>query len=216
VHQNRVRASKQAAENRLRRKREALIVAHMETARTIARQVWHRFTKAGQGGYASPIALEDMESCAYIGLVEAAGRWDPSRGEFAPYCYLRVRGAVIDAHRRQTYLEIQHDSIDQWLEDETNQETHNGNGGVRLVARYLRDPRALPDEVAGAGERKRLVGEAIERILSDEERDVMREALAGAGVADIGARRGRSAAWARSKVNAARERLSAAVQARAA
>lgn len=45
-----------------------------------------------------PLALkEDFIASAYIGLIEAAARFDSSRGlEFRYYAYLRIRGAVID------------------------------------------------------------------------------------------------------------------------
>lgn len=212
VHQNRVRASRLAAENRLRKKREALIVAHMHLADTIARQVWRLFTRSGQGGYGAKIDLEDMISCAYVGLVEAAGRWDPSRGDFGKYCFLRVRGAIIDAHRRQAYAESLHGSIDEWLEEVQGDD----RGASRdLVARYLSDRSPLPDERTNQLQLHRLVTVAIDR-LPDEERDVIREALAGVGVADIGLARGRSTAWARSKLSAARDQVAAEVQRRAA
>ncbi|MEY4700828.1 MAG: hypothetical protein RL326_1015 [Pseudomonadota bacterium] len=45
-----------------------------------------------------PLALkDDFIASAYVGLIEAAARFDPSRGmEFRYYAYLRIRGAVID------------------------------------------------------------------------------------------------------------------------
>jgi RNA polymerase sigma factor for flagellar operon FliA len=45
-----------------------------------------------------PLALkDDFIASAYVGLIEAAARFDSSRGmEFRYYAYLRIRGAVID------------------------------------------------------------------------------------------------------------------------
>ncbi len=45
-----------------------------------------------------PLALkDDFVASAYVGLIEAAARFDSSRGmEFRYYAYLRIRGAVID------------------------------------------------------------------------------------------------------------------------
>jgi RNA polymerase sigma factor (sigma-70 family) len=206
LHQTRVRASRQAQENRLRRKRQDLIVAHLPLAESIARQVWRRFTRSGQGGYGSKISLEDMVSCAHVGLVEAAGRWDPGRGEFGKYCYLRVRGAIIDAHRRQAYLETQHTSVDAWFEDIEGDDAHRD-----LVGRYLSDTSPLPDARTQERQLERLARVAIER-LPDDERDVIREALAGCAVAAIGQSRGHTPAWARAKLATARDKVAAEVQ----
>lgn len=231
IRQNRVKAARKAAENRLRRKREALIVEHMPHAAAIARQVWHRFHRgchvtmdgnaSSQGGYGDRITLEDMVSCAYVGLVEAAGRWEPSRGDFAKYSYLRIRGAVVDAHRRQNYVETLHDSIDEWLEKGSPSEVanpgHSRDPGDRdLVARYLTDPRPLAEARVERAERLRLAAAVIERELPDDERAVMVEALGGAAVATIGELLGHSPAWARGKLAAAREKVAAAVRRRAA
>lgn len=45
-----------------------------------------------------PIAgKDDFMSAGFLGLIEAAGRYDASRGrEFRAYAYLRIRGAIID------------------------------------------------------------------------------------------------------------------------
>lgn len=45
-----------------------------------------------------PIASrDDFMSAGFLGLIEAAGRFDESRGpEFRGYAYLRIRGAIID------------------------------------------------------------------------------------------------------------------------
>ena len=47
--------------------------------------------------------LEEFISCGYLGLVEAADRFDPASGvEFKAFAYLRIRGAIIDGIRRST------------------------------------------------------------------------------------------------------------------
>ncbi len=44
-----------------------------------------------------PALKEDFMSAGFLGLVEAADRFDPKRGyEFRAYAFLRIRGAVID------------------------------------------------------------------------------------------------------------------------
>ena len=43
------------------------------------------------------VLREDFVAAGYLGLVEAAGRFDPNRGhEFRSYAFLRIRGAIID------------------------------------------------------------------------------------------------------------------------
>jgi RNA polymerase sigma factor (sigma-70 family) len=91
---------------------DALVVEHMPAAANIARKVWRDYTRSGQGGYALKIELSDMESCAYLGLVQAARRYDPSYGPFAHFAYKHVHGAIIDRYRRAAYRDMQHASID--------------------------------------------------------------------------------------------------------
>ncbi|GEM_PF-6600997 len=207
LHQVQIKAARMAAENELRQKREQLIVEHMPVARGIARQIFHKFRHAaGSGG--SKIAFEDMLSSAYIGLVEAAGRWDPSKGDFAKYCYFRVRGAIIDAHRRQAYQELLPVSLEECLYREDDKQ--------RKREMSLVDGRALPDELAGERQKTRVLVAVIHRVLPDDERQVIQEALAGRNVAQIAQAHGETPLWARSKLSAAKTKVTAEVQRRVA
>ncbi len=48
---------------------------------------------------------DEYVAAGYLGLVEAAERFDPNSGvEFSTYAYLRIRGAVIDSVRESSYL----------------------------------------------------------------------------------------------------------------
>jgi RNA polymerase sigma factor (sigma-70 family) len=203
LHQVKAKAVRAAAENRLRQQRERIIVDHMHVARAIARQVFHSFRHAAASG-SNRISFEDMLSSAYVGLVEAAGRWEPSKGDFAKYCYFRVRGAIIDAHRRQAYQELLPVSFEEWVQ-----------GGEKHT-REIADRSALPDELAGGQEKARLLVAVINRVLPDEERDVIREALAGKNVTEIARAHRQSPLWARAKLNAARVKVAAEVQRRVA
>jgi RNA polymerase sigma factor for flagellar operon FliA len=53
-----------------------------------------------------PAALkEDFLSAGFLGLVEAAERFDPSKGhDFGAFAHLRIRGAVIDHIRRSSEI----------------------------------------------------------------------------------------------------------------
>lgn len=49
--------------------------------------------------------VENLEAAGMLGLVEAAGNYDESRGvPFRPYAYSRVRGAILDELRRNCPL----------------------------------------------------------------------------------------------------------------
>src|SRR5207253_2587988 len=49
--------------------------------------------------------VENLESAGTLGLVEAAGNFDPARGsDFGTYAYGRIRGAVLDELRRNCPL----------------------------------------------------------------------------------------------------------------
>jgi RNA polymerase sigma factor (sigma-70 family) len=42
------------------------------------------------------ISLEELKSAAYMGLVQAAGRFDATKGTFTTFAYSRIFGAIID------------------------------------------------------------------------------------------------------------------------
>jgi len=51
------------------------------------------------------IELADLMAFGFQGLLEAKGRFDPTRGiQFNTFAYYRVRGAVIDGVRKMAYL----------------------------------------------------------------------------------------------------------------
>lgn len=51
------------------------------------------------------VDFDDLISAGTVGLVKAAKRYDPSRNvEFKTYAYIRIRGAVIDEIRAQSFV----------------------------------------------------------------------------------------------------------------
>ena len=188
---------------------DQLVTEHLPLAEKIARQVWRSFTRAGQGGYSSRIELADMVSCAHIGLVEAATRYDPSQGEFPRFAYWRVRGAILERYRRNAYRDMQHESLDGNAEGD---DRRGGNGQSRGLD-ALRDPGPLPDAIAAMRERRRLAARAIVG-LPDDERAVIAEVLSGVRLEVAAAGMGHSAAWARAKLAAGRDKVAAIVQGR--
>lgn len=53
-----------------------------------------------------PLAhVDEYISAGYLGLVEAAERFEPREGrQFKPYAFLRIRGAIVDCIRRSTHV----------------------------------------------------------------------------------------------------------------
>ena len=78
------------------RLRSALVTENVDMARRIAGKMARRL----------PASLaEDVQSAALLGLVEAASRFHPGRGEsFAAFAAKRVRGAILDELRRGDVL----------------------------------------------------------------------------------------------------------------
>lgn len=51
------------------------------------------------------VDVDNLESAGVLGLVEAAGKFDPSRNaQFKTFAYIRVRGAILDELRRNSPL----------------------------------------------------------------------------------------------------------------
>ncbi len=81
-----------------RSERDRLVKAHLPLVRTIAAGV--RSSTVGAG-----ISLDDLVAYGANGLLDAAERFDPSRGvPFEIFCRYRVRGAIVDGIRRHHWL----------------------------------------------------------------------------------------------------------------
>lgn len=77
--------------------RDALVVSHLWLVRHLTGKVTARLP-AG-------VDVENLESAGILGLVEAANRFDASRGvDFKSFAALRIRGAIYDEARRNCPL----------------------------------------------------------------------------------------------------------------
>lgn len=77
--------------------REQLIVEHLSLVRHIAGRLAVRLP--------SFIAQEDLEGWGVFGLIEAVEKYDPNYGtDFRTFAYHRIRGAILDEVRRQSWL----------------------------------------------------------------------------------------------------------------
>src|SRR5580658_7788213 len=86
-----------------RARRVRLILDNMPMARKVAKQVARKF--------APHLCPHDFEQAAFLGLCEAARRCTRV-SSFPQYAYFRVRGAVVDAHRRKQYREDLNQSLE--------------------------------------------------------------------------------------------------------
>ncbi len=75
--------------------REDLIRGHLRTAKLIALRMAHALNGD----------REEFESAAYLGLVEAASRYDPAKNDnFERWADRRIRGAILDYLQHQSRL----------------------------------------------------------------------------------------------------------------
>jgi len=77
--------------------RDQLVVEHAPIARRIALRMARRLP--------DPVLVDDVVAAAYLGLTQAAERYDAKRGEpFLGFAERRIRGAVYDELRRADIL----------------------------------------------------------------------------------------------------------------
>lgn len=80
-----------------RDERERLILDHLEDVRHILGRIAARLP--------ADVDRQNLESAGVLGLVEAAGQFDSSRGvDFGAFARLRIRGAILDELRRNCPL----------------------------------------------------------------------------------------------------------------
>ena len=170
--------------------REKLVLDHLHVVAKIARQVHAKMTH---------VPLEELEHDGYLGLVQAAASYTPAKGIFAHFAYFRVHGAMIDAHNRAKYRDETHESL----------EGISAELGF-LPRRIVEDPKPFPDELAATRAERRLLARAVDSLPDDEQR-VFVAFLAGVPLPQTAAEFGRSPAWARQKLAAARAQLGATV-----
>ena len=80
-----------------RQNRDSLILEHLGFVRNVLLKTI--------ADLPSHVDRENLESAGILGLVEAAEKYDPSRGvAFKSFAYLRIRGAILDELRRNSPL----------------------------------------------------------------------------------------------------------------
>ena len=76
--------------------RDELIAEYTDLVEGVVRRLWNRCVRS--------MTLEDMRSCGYVGLLQAAERYDPDqRAEFESFAFHRIRGEILDGRRRSRW-----------------------------------------------------------------------------------------------------------------
>jgi RNA polymerase sigma factor FliA len=78
-------------------RRDELILSHLPLVKHVIGRIL--------GELPPGVDVENLESAGVLGLVEAAGKFDPTRNaQFKTFAYLRIRGAIYDELRRNSPL----------------------------------------------------------------------------------------------------------------
>jgi RNA polymerase sigma factor (sigma-70 family) len=161
---------------------EALVLEHLWLVRRIAGRVSKRLPHW--------IELDDLISDGYVGLVEAAGRFDPTlHASFAAFATIRIRGAILDAYRGRNYPRLM----------EALSEDHD-----------QLDPTPTPEEAMIAEQEQQMLREEMrraKRCLNPLQRRTIAQHIAGYSLREIGSTEGRCASWAHGIVHSARRKL---------
>jgi RNA polymerase sigma factor for flagellar operon FliA len=89
-----VRAYQRSADQQ---RRDELILGHLPLVKHVIGRLL--------GDLPASADAENLESAGVLGLVEAAGKFDPTRNaQFKTFAYLRIRGAIVDELRRNSPL----------------------------------------------------------------------------------------------------------------
>jgi hypothetical protein len=120
-----------------------LVTEYMPLAESIA---WRRSRLVPKS-----VTVDELKSVAYLGLVDAALRFDPSKGAFANYARTRISGEITDFLRRERsfvnldevsepgYAQVFYDDFFDVVEDEL------GPSGGEIVRSYYVDGMTLKD-----------------------------------------------------------------------
>jgi RNA polymerase sigma factor for flagellar operon FliA len=116
-------------------RRDALVLAHLELVRSIARSISFHLP--------ATFELDDLISTGYVGLIRAATNYRPEGHGGAPFsAYARpvIHGAIVDSVRRGAYVENTRPSIEALpVPTDTGSWTQPGRGRGGFVGAVLVD-----------------------------------------------------------------------------
>lgn len=125
------RGARSGKEEKNRQAREALILHYQYIVTTQARRL-HKSSF-------SHVPLEDLQQDGQIGLIQGIDSYDPARSKGLPltvWLRYKVRGAVIDHHRRRHYRNETSDQLD--TDERVDGPTHSDRVATSDRARILR------------------------------------------------------------------------------
>lgn len=160
-----------------------------------------RISKNVRWMFAPHLDFRDLTQAGSVGLVNAANSYHPAKGEFEPYAWFRVRGAIIDSQKRRVYREESNVSL---------QAIEAANDGWLPPALDI-DRAPLADAIAEREEIHRILAAAIAGLPTLEQR-VLRGHLDGQSLAATAHSMGRSLTWTRAKLAEAREQVTVRVR----
>lgn len=77
-----------------RQQRDALVAAHQDLVKRVARNISRDVPRH--------VSVDDLVGFGQFGLLDAATRYDPTRGvQFSTFAYYRIRGAMFDQVRKE-------------------------------------------------------------------------------------------------------------------
>lgn len=123
--------------------RNELVEKHVDIVRMIALRVARSLPRS--------VDVDDLIGAGYIGLMEAAERYDESMGvPFSAYLRMRVRGAMLDTVRRRNYRETSHVSLDDVCCDDQGNDPMTASPDEEATITEDIERKRLLDRVWGA------------------------------------------------------------------
>ncbi len=194
------------ADGAARSSRDHLVLRHLHLVDMATRQL-RRLT-------CSPsLDQEDLSSEGRIALITAADRYDPRRGSFTGYAFSRIKGAMIDAVRRDQFLpRSAHEqgqrvalvSIEKTIGEEGLTVGDTLVDGTTPVEEVVEQRERLAEALSGG-----VPAETPSGCLTTSELDVLRGAALGETAEETACRLQKSTETVKSQRQAARKRLGA-------
>jgi len=172
---------------RLTPEQQQLVTDHTHIVPAIAKQLMKRFSLP------SWIDLSEMVACGYLGLCNAALKFDPALGRFETYASWKVRGAIIDDFLRRQAPVMQSTEPDPLDENEPIDPTPSAE--ETLI------------EAQERGRKCRHLAFASKSVTAIELRAATSKHSHGKTLREIGAAEGRSASWAHYRVHCGERQL---------
>ena len=186
---------------------EALVLAHMEFVRRIAKHVAKSMP--------AWIEIADLECAGYLGLVEAASKYDQALNpSFEFYAYKFVRGRMIDPYRGSNYPRLTVGMPEEWLHD-GQQNTCDGAHNAGPLPPALIDAAPSPDQQFFEAEQRFDLAFDLawaERRLTGLEKRTLTRHARGKSMREVGAMEGKSGAWAHYTIHRAKKKMRAALK----